>query len=91
MIVPTARAALAAALAAPLALLVAALAPGAWVLVPAAGAMLVALVLLDGLVAGRLDDVRLIAPADAEVGEALQLVVLGIILFYPPIATWAIS
>ena len=77
MIVPTARAALAAALAAPLALLVAALAPGAWVLVPAAGAMLVALVLLDGLVAGRLDDVRLIAPADAEVGEALQLVVLA--------------
>ena len=37
MIVPTTRAALAAALAAPLALLVAALAPGAWVLVPAAG------------------------------------------------------
>ena len=77
MIVPTPRAALSAALAAPLALLVAALAPGAWVLVPAAGVMLVALVALDGLVAGRLVDMRLIAPTDAEVGEALEVVVLA--------------
>ena len=77
MIVPTPRAALSAALAAPLALLVAALAPGVWVLVPAAGAMLVALVLLDGLVAGRLEDVRLIAPEDAEVGEPLHITVLA--------------
>ena len=54
MIVPTARTATLAALAAPLALVVAAAVPGAWVLVPAAGMALLILVLLDGLMAGRL-------------------------------------
>ncbi|AZI36580.1 hypothetical protein NT2_05_01490 [Caenibius tardaugens NBRC 16725] len=77
MIVPTARTATLAALAAPLALVVAAVAPGAWVLVPAAGVALLVLVLLDGLAAGRLDDVRLIAPADAEVGEPLEVTLLA--------------
>ena len=43
MIVPTARTATLAALAAPLALVVAAAAPGAWVLVPAAGMALLIL------------------------------------------------
>ncbi len=77
MIVPTPRAALIAALAAPLALLVAALVPAAWVLVPAAGAALLVMVLLDGLLAGRLEDVRLIAPGDVEVGEPFELTVLS--------------
>ena len=77
MIVPTARTATLAALAAPAALVVAALAPGAWVLVPAAGVALLALVLLDGLMAGRLTDARLAVPADAEVGEPLELALLA--------------
>ncbi len=77
MIVPSARAGLLAALAAPLALVVAAAAPGTWTLVPAAGAALLVLILLDGLAAGRLVGMRLIAPADAEVGEALAVTVLA--------------
>ena len=75
MIVPTARTATLAALAAPLALIVAAAAPGAWVLVPAAGVALLALVVLDGLMAGRLKDVTLIAPTDTEVGEPMDVAV----------------
>lgn len=77
MIVPSVRTARLAALAAPLALVVAAAAPAAWVIVPAFGVALLALVLLDGVLAGRLDDLRLIAPADAEVGEPTEIVVLA--------------
>lgn len=77
MIVPTARALWLAALAAPVALVIAAAAPGAWVIAPAAGATLLVLVLLDGAVAGRLVDVRLVAPHDSEVGESLTLAVLA--------------
>ncbi|MEZ5696814.1 MAG: DUF58 domain-containing protein [Sphingomonadaceae bacterium] len=76
-IVPTARAAWLVALAAPVALVIAAAAPGAWVLAPAAGLALVVLILLDGLVAGRLADWRVIAPADAEVGEPLEVAFLA--------------
>ena len=72
-IVPTARAAWLVALAAPLALVIAAAVPGAWVIAPAAGAALMVLILLDGALAGRLDDWRLIAPKDAEVGAPLTL------------------
>lgn len=75
MIVPTARTATLAALAAPLALIVAAATPGAWVLVPAAGVALLALVVLDGLMAGRLHDVKLIAPSDSEVGKPMEVAV----------------
>ena len=77
MILPTARAAMLAALAAPLALVLAAILPAAWVVVPAAGAALLVLVVLDGLVAGRMADIRLIAPADAEVGAPFTLHVLA--------------
>ncbi|WP_246447720.1 DUF58 domain-containing protein [Novosphingobium flavum] len=76
-IVPTTRAALLAALAAPLALVLAALAPAAWIIAPLLGLALLALVLLDALLAGRLIDARLIAPDDAEVGEPLQIAVLA--------------
>ncbi|MCL4672035.1 MAG: DUF58 domain-containing protein [Sphingomonadaceae bacterium] len=68
-IVPTARAAWLTALAAPVALVLAASVPGAWVIAPAAGAGLLVMILLDGLLAGRLDDWRISAPRDAEVGE----------------------
>ncbi|HSG34234.1 MAG TPA: DUF58 domain-containing protein, partial [Sphingomonadaceae bacterium] len=77
MIVPTARTLLLAVLAAPIALLVAASAPGAWVVAPATVAMLLVLVLLDGLFAGVLGEARVDFPPDAEVGEAVKLTVLA--------------
>ena len=76
-IVPSLRAALLLAVSAPLALVVAAAAPGAWVIAPALGATLLVLVLIDALAAGRLDDVRLIAPSDCEVGEPATVTVLA--------------
>ncbi|WP_324261568.1 DUF58 domain-containing protein [Altererythrobacter sp. H2] len=75
-VVPTGRAAWLVALAAPVALVIAAAVPGAWIVAPAAGAALLVLVLLDGLLAGRLDDWQLIAPADAEVGEPVTIRIL---------------
>lgn len=77
MIVPTTRTLALAALAAPVAVIIAASVPGLWVIAPAAGVALVVLVLLDGLAAGMLADLRVIAPSDAEVGERLDVVVLA--------------
>src|SRR5690348_6915386 len=77
MILPTARAALLAALAAPVALVIAATAPGAWVVAPAAGVLLLALVLVDAGIAGRLTEWRVLAPDDAEIGEAFALRILA--------------
>ena len=77
MIVPSTRTLALAALAALAALIVAASAPGAWIAAPAAGVALLVLVLLDGLVAGTLLDVRVIAPTDAEVGEDVEVAVLA--------------
>jgi uncharacterized protein (DUF58 family) len=74
---PSARAAMLLALAAPLALVVAAAAPAAWIAAPALGAALLVMVLLDALLAASLADVRVIAPADGEVGEPLHLTVLA--------------
>jgi uncharacterized protein (DUF58 family) len=67
-LVPTARAAALVIGAAPVALLIAALAPGAWVVAPALGCALLLLVVADGLIAGRVRqlDVRVIT--DVEVG-----------------------
>ncbi len=76
-ILPTVRAAWIAAIAAPVAVVVAAAAPGAWVMVPAAGVALLVLILLDGALAGRLADWRFHAPADTEVGEPMELVLIG--------------
>ena len=76
-IVPTARAAVMIALAAPLALVIAGIAPSAWIAAPALGLTLLALVLGDALLAGRLVDLRLIAPGDSEVGAPLNVSVLA--------------
>jgi uncharacterized protein (DUF58 family) len=76
-ILPTLRAGILIALAAPAALLIAAVAPQAWIAAPALGGALLAMVLLDALLAGRLEDVRLIAPHDVEVGDAAKLTVLA--------------
>ena len=67
-IVPTARAALLLAAAAPFALLIGALAPGAWIVAPALGGALLALVLLDALLAGTVTDLALTMPPETEIG-----------------------
>ena len=76
-LVPTARSVALTALAAPVAFVIAATAPSAWVIAPAAGLALLALVLLDGAVAGRLVDHRLVAPGNCEVGEPFELAILA--------------
>ncbi|MFM5917622.1 MAG: DUF58 domain-containing protein [Novosphingobium sp.] len=68
--VPTARAALLVAAAAPVALLIAVMVPGSWAVAPLLGTLVLALVALDAMLAGRMRDVELAALADAEVGEA---------------------
>ncbi len=72
MILPTARSLVLAVLAAPIAVVIAASTPGAWVVAPAAAAALLVLVLLDGLAAGSLADAELIAPTDVEVGHEFE-------------------
>jgi uncharacterized protein (DUF58 family) len=74
---PTARAAVLIALAAPVALLIAALAPGAWVVAPVLGLTILVLVAADAVLAGRLVDLRVIAPADMEVGGDGRIAVLA--------------
>ncbi|MFV0643055.1 MAG: DUF58 domain-containing protein [Sphingomonadaceae bacterium] len=76
-IVPTARAAWLMALAAPVAVVIAAAAPGAWVMAPALGVGLLVLVVLDALVAGKLADWRINIPPDAEVGRTLNVSVMA--------------
>ncbi|MCX7864568.1 MAG: DUF58 domain-containing protein, partial [Novosphingobium sp.] len=68
LIVPTQRAVWLLALSAPLALVIAAFAPGTWIVAPALGAVMLALVLADAVAAGRLVDLRFPLPADVEVG-----------------------
>lgn len=76
-IVPSSTALAALALLAPAAVVIAALAPAAWLVAPLLGLVLLLLVAMDGLLAGQPVDVRLVAPADAEVGRPLQLAVLA--------------
>ncbi|MCT2559257.1 DUF58 domain-containing protein [Tsuneonella sp. YG55] len=77
MIVPTARTAWIAALAAPVALVIAASVPGAWPVAPAAGIVLLLAALVDAGMAGRLAEWRVIAPPDGEVGAPLSIGVLA--------------
>lgn len=73
LVVPTRRAAMLLAFAAPVALVVAAMAPGVWVVAPVLGGALLALVLGDALLAGSLRDVELEFPNDLEVGATENL------------------
>ena len=75
--VPTARAALLVAAAAPVALLLAVLIPGSWAAAPLIGTLVIVLVALDAALAGRARDVELTALGDAEVGELGWLDVLA--------------
>lgn len=70
---PTARAVLLLALTAPAGLLLASLAPQAWIAAPALGAALIVLVLADAALAGRLRDLDLVMADDAEVGQPVSL------------------
>ncbi len=71
--VPTARAAWVTALTAPVALLIAAIAPGAWVIAPIAVIALIALVLIDSAMAGTIGKWTIDIPEDCEVGELALL------------------
>ena len=75
--VPTGRAALLIAAAAPAALLLAVLVPGSWVAAPLLGTMVLLLVALDALLAGRAETIDLSALPDAEVGEPGWLEILA--------------
>lgn len=68
-LIPTGRAALLVAAAAPLALLVAVVSPTNWAAAPALGTLVLALVLGDALLAGRLKGLTLNSDPDLEVGE----------------------
>lgn len=76
-LVPTERAAWTVALLAPVALVIAAAAPGAWVIAPIAAVALLVLALLDAWMAGEVQDWRVDAPGDTEVGEPLAISVSG--------------
>ena len=73
MLLPTLRTARIVALAAPLALVVALIAPQAWLAVPVAALVLLVLVLVDGLRAGKLADWKLEHEADVEIGQPSPL------------------
>ncbi|MBI1402329.1 MAG: DUF58 domain-containing protein [Porphyrobacter sp.] len=72
-LVPTERAAWAMAALAPVALVIAATAPGAWVAAPLLGGLLLVLVLVDAWLAGRIAGWEVLAPADVEVGHETRL------------------
>ena len=72
--VPTERAAWIAAGLAPVAVVIAASAPGAWVIAPLLGAGLLALVVIDALLAGGVTRWEVSAPADTEVGQPTRIV-----------------
>lgn len=72
-IVPSARMLVLMALLAPVAVVVAATAPDAWIVAPAAGLALIVLMLADGWLAGSLISLDLHAPADSEVGQPATL------------------
>ena len=76
-IVPTLRAAILLALAAPVAVVIAAVVPGAWVVAPALGGALLLVILADALAAGGLNDIRLGIPADVEVGAEGRIVAVA--------------
>jgi uncharacterized protein (DUF58 family) len=77
LIVPTRRAVLLLVLTAPLALLMAALVPAVWSVAPALAGTLLMLTVIDGLLAGRLIDVRVIAPDEIAVGTTGEIAVLA--------------
>ncbi|QUL37780.1 DUF58 domain-containing protein [Erythrobacter sp. JK5] len=78
-IVPTERTAWLAAASAPVAVLIAAIAPGTWIVAPIAALALIALVLLDGALAGARRDWRIFVPSDTEVGQPTELAMQAVL------------
>lgn len=72
-LVPTVRAGALLALAAPVALVIGATRPEAWVVAPMIGLVVFMLVFIDALLAGRVRHFRVIVPTDAEVGGETAL------------------
>ncbi len=72
-IVPTQRAAWVIASLAPVAVVIAALAPGLWMIAPVAALALIALIVLDALIASQVDQWQVEVPADTEVGQPTTL------------------
>jgi uncharacterized protein (DUF58 family) len=75
IVAPTERAAWLIAGLAPVAVVIAAIAPGAWVIAPLVGAVLLALIIADALLAGRSTGWEIHAPADTEVGQPTRVAV----------------
>ncbi len=84
LIVPTRRAVLLFALSVPLALLITALSPALWAAAPALAGTLFALTVIDGALAARLIDARLLAPDEIAVGAAGEITVLADFTGNPP-------
>lgn len=78
-IVPTTRAVVLLALAAPVALVIGATQPDAWVFAPLLGLAVLVLILVDALLAGRLDDLRVVVPGDVEVGAEAHFTALAVL------------
>ena len=74
-IVPSARMLVLLVVLAPVSLVIAATAPSAWLVAPAAALAAMLVMLLDGLLAGRLVDLRLDAPGDCEIGQPLSIAI----------------
>ncbi|NCP14804.1 MAG: DUF58 domain-containing protein [Sphingomonadales bacterium] len=74
-LVPTERAAWIAAALAPVAVVIAATSPGAWVIAPVLGLGLMVLIAFDALLAGRVADWAIRTPEDIEVGQPSLLAV----------------
>ncbi|EAQ28079.1 hypothetical protein NAP1_10808 [Erythrobacter sp. NAP1] len=72
-LVPTERAAWIAAGFAPVALVIAAVSPALWVVAPVLAVAFAALIALDGMLAGRVEDWQVIAPDDTEIGQPTEL------------------
>lgn len=76
-IVPTGRVVAMLAGLAPVGLVVATLAPVAWVAVPVLAIAVLGLALIDGMLAGRLLDARVLAPAEVEIGRDAEVTLLA--------------
>jgi uncharacterized protein (DUF58 family) len=73
LIVPTRRAAVVLACAAPVALVIGATAPASWIAAPLLGMALLVLIVIDALLAGKLTSLEFTTSPDTEVGERTGL------------------
>ena len=79
-IVPTGLMLVLLGLLAPISVVIAATAPSAWLIAPAAGLTLILLALIDGLLAGSKQDVTLSVKNDGEVGQPFMIKVEAVLL-----------